>query len=51
MKRLAGGAWWRRSCAGNGMEIRNALNAVQVRYHCFCLAVAGGGVPDTEPAT
>ena len=23
---------------GTGMEIRNAQNAVQVRYHCFCAA-------------
>ena len=49
MKRLAGRVV-ALACAGTGMEIRNAQNAVQLRYHCFF--VAGYlWCPDTEPAT
>ena len=35
--------------ASNGMEIRNAQNAVQVRYHCFCTGAYGVLILNLQP--
>lgn len=48
MKRLAGRVV-ALACAGTGMEIRNAQNAVQVRYHCFAAGAYGVSILNLQP--